>query len=179
MRVIVTCLVLLSLALFFSGCATMGPAVSRKNLKAEIDKLKNEKAALTAQRDAYKSETERLSNGMSMVKTQLAILQDSLSREKQKAVGLESKIEALSSELESLEKTAVYEEKSKVAPDDFTKKVQLALYTAGFDPGEIDGKMGPWTIQAIKNFQGANGLEVNGVVGRGTWEKLQEYLERK
>ncbi len=92
---------------------------------------------------------------------------------------MESKIEALSSELQSLKGTAVYEETSKVTPEAFTKKVQLALYAAGFDPGKIDGRMGSQTIQAIKNFQEANGLKVDGVVGKETWEELQGYLEMK
>lgn len=176
---IVTCLVLLSVALFLSGCATMGPAVNEKSLKTEIDKLKSENGALTAERDTYKSDTERLSKDAGKVKTQLTSLQDSLLQEKQKASELESRIEILSSELQSLKGTAVSEAPNMAAPDDFTKKVQLALYAAGFDPGKIDGKMGPQTVQAIKNFQEANGIKVDGVAGKGTWEKLQGYLEMK
>ena len=174
---ILTGIALLSLVLFFSGCATMmGPSVKEKSLKAEIDMLKHENKTIAAQRSAYKMDAERLSKE---TKTKLGNLQNSLSQEKQKTLELEAKIEALSSELQSLKGIAVYEEKPKVAPDDFTKKVQLAVYAAGFDPGKIDGKMGPRTVQAIKNFQEANGLEVDGVVGKGTWEKLQEYLEMK
>lgn len=169
---IVTCLVLLSVALFLSGCATMGPTANEKNLKTEIDNLKSENGALTAERDAY-----RLDAGK--VKTQLTSLQDSLLQEKQKASELESKIEALSGELQSLKGTAVNGATNIAAPDDFTKKVQLALYAAGFDPGKIDGRMGPQTIQAIKNFQEANGIKVDGVAGKETWEKLQGYLEMK
>ncbi len=112
----------------------------------------------------------------SEIKTQLTSLQDLLSQEKQRVIELEYKIETLSSELQSLKGIAVYEEKPKVTPDDFTKKVQLALATAGFNPGKADGKMGHQTIQAIKDFQEANGLEVDGVVDKETWEKLQRSL---
>jgi murein L,D-transpeptidase YcbB/YkuD len=169
---IVTCITLLSLVLIFSGCATLKAPVSEKNLKAEVDRLKQENQALAAQRDTYKSETNQ-------IKTQVDALQSSLSEEKQKTTELESKIESLSSELESFKGTTLYEEKPTVTPDDFTKKVQLALYTAGFDPGKIDGKMGPQTVQAVKNFQEANALKVDGIVGKETWEKLQGYLEMK
>ena len=119
------------------------------------------------------------------IKTQLTILQDSLSQQSQRIAELELKIEALSNELQSGEATTTYEttyeapKPKKVASEDFIKKVQSALAAAGFDPGRTDGKLGPKTIQALKNFQEANGLKVDGVVGVGTWEKLQEYLEKK
>lgn len=175
---IVTWMVLLSLALFFSGCVTTGPIAREKNLEAEVRRLKGEKEMLTAERDAYRTEAERLSNETSKIKARLANLQGSLSQERQKVAELESKIEALSNELQSLKEITVYET-PEIKPQDFTRRVQLALYAAGFDPGEIDGKMGPQTIQSIKDFQEANGLKVDGIVGEETWEKLQEYLEIK
>lgn len=42
---------------------------------------------------------------------------------------------------------------------------QQALKNAGFDPGPIDGRKGPRTIAAIKAFQRARGLAVDGSVG--------------
>ena len=135
---IVMCMVLMSLALVLSGCAT-----------------KEETSGIT---------------------TQLTALQDSLSQESQKVADLEIKVEALAREVQSLKAPAVSEAPKMTLED--IKKVQLALTAAGFDPGKADGKMGPQTVQAIKNFQEANGLKVDGVVGKGTWEKLQEvYLE--
>ncbi len=133
---IVTYMVLLSLTLFFSGCATQ-------------------------------EETKE-------IKTQLATLQDSLSQESQKVADLESKVEALSGELQSI-KGPTISEVPKMTSEDI-KMVQLALAAAGFDPGKADGKMGPQTIQAVKKFQEANGLKADGVVGKETWEKLQGYL---
>jgi len=56
------------------------------------------------------------------------------------------------------------------------KDIQQALKAAGFYDGPIDGRLGPKTHQAIRNFQQANGLKVEGVVGRHTWEKLAPYL---
>ena len=55
-------------------------------------------------------------------------------------------------------------------------KIQQALKNAGFYQGPVDGKLGAQTREAIKAFQRANGLRADGVVGRGTWEKLRPYL---
>lgn len=45
------------------------------------------------------------------------------------------------------------------------RQLQLALYQHGFSPGSIDGQMGPKTIAAVRAFQAAKGLKVDGVVG--------------
>ena len=59
-----------------------------------------------------------------------------------------------------------------------TRQIQTALKNAGFDPGAIDGKMGPRTRQAIKEFQRAKGLTPDGVVGPKTWAELGRYLKK-
>jgi murein L,D-transpeptidase YcbB/YkuD len=56
------------------------------------------------------------------------------------------------------------------------KNIQKALKSAGYDIGEIDGKIGPRTREAISTFQKANGLTPDGKVGNQTWAKLQTYL---
>ncbi len=55
--------------------------------------------------------------------------------------------------------------------------IQKALKKAGYYNGAIDGKVGPGTRDAIASFQKDNGLEADGVCGRGTWAKLKSYLE--
>jgi len=55
-------------------------------------------------------------------------------------------------------------------------KVQAALKKAGFYNGNVDGKIGPKTKAAIKEFQRKNNLKVDGVVGRGTWAKLKKNI---
>ncbi len=57
-----------------------------------------------------------------------------------------------------------------------TKDMQTALKNAGFDPGSLDGKMGPRTRQAIKDFQKSKGLVPDGAVGPKTWASLSKYL---
>ena len=48
------------------------------------------------------------------------------------------------------------------------ERIQDALKNKGFDPGPIDGVWGRQTIAAVKAFQAANGLEVDGIVGSET-----------
>ena len=57
-------------------------------------------------------------------------------------------------------------------------EIQLALKNAGFDPGAIDGKIGPMTKQAIKEFQKTKGLTPDGIVGPKTWAELSTYLKK-
>lgn len=59
--------------------------------------------------------------------------------------------------------------------------LQRALLRAGFDPDPpvtvVDCESylaGSKTVQAVRNFQTANGLAANGIVGPETWEALPE-----
>lgn len=52
-------------------------------------------------------------------------------------------------------------------------ELQRALAREGFDPGAVDGKFGPNTERAVRAFQRANGLDVDGVVGPHTRAALQ------
>ena len=42
------------------------------------------------------------------------------------------------------------------------KQAQSKLSTAGYSPGPVDGKMGPKTQAALKNFQQSQGLQASG-----------------
>ena len=59
------------------------------------------------------------------------------------------------------------------------KQIQIALSNAGYNPGAIDGRMGRQTREAIRAFQRANNLAVDGKVGKRTWSLLKEYLYKK
>jgi len=54
----------------------------------------------------------------------------------------------------------------------YVKELQKALKAKGFNPGPIDGQFGPKTEAAVKAFQRANHLAVDGIVGPKTWGKL-------
>jgi len=66
---------------------------------------------------------------------------------------------------------------STVSAQPSTRDIQRALRNAGFDPGPIDGKLGSRTRQAVREFQGVNGLQVDGIVGKRTWAKLAPFLD--
>jgi len=55
-------------------------------------------------------------------------------------------------------------------------EVQTALKNANFYTGQIDGKIGPKTRQAIEEFQKANNLKPDGKVGPKTWALLNTHL---
>lgn len=50
--------------------------------------------------------------------------------------------------------------------------IQKALKAKGFDPGPVDGIWGRKTIAAVKAFQHAEGLEVDGIYGPMTSSRL-------
>lgn len=50
--------------------------------------------------------------------------------------------------------------------------IQQALQEQGFDPGPIDGKFGPQTQSAVRQFQSQQGLVVDGIVGPNTEQAL-------
>lgn len=54
--------------------------------------------------------------------------------------------------------------------------IQKGLKGAGYYSGAIDGKMGPDSREALRNFQRDNGLTPDGVCGDQTWNKLKTYL---
>jgi len=68
-------------------------------------------------------------------------------------------------------------EDSLIPGEEKIKQIQSALKKAGFDPGPIDGKIGKKTKKAIRQFQKANGLKADGIVGKLTWVKLKKYLK--
>jgi len=64
----------------------------------------------------------------------------------------------------------------KMDTDEEIKAVQDALQKSGLYAGAIDGKLGPKSKQAIRDFQSANNLKVDGVVGPKTWQALQQQI---
>jgi len=59
------------------------------------------------------------------------------------------------------------------AYDAGVETAQTRLIQAGFDPGPVDGLMGPRTRKAIRAFQRANGVPVSGRLDRATRSKLK------
>jgi peptidoglycan hydrolase-like protein with peptidoglycan-binding domain len=54
------------------------------------------------------------------------------------------------------------------------RQLQQALKSLGYDPGAIDGQFGARTESAVKAFQKAQGIAVDGIVGDITWLNIDE-----
>ena len=63
--------------------------------------------------------------------------------------------------------------------DPLVEKAQHRLTELGYDAGTADGKMGQKTIEAIKQFQQAQGIAVTGKLDQVTVEKLAISQEKQ
>jgi N-acetylmuramoyl-L-alanine amidase len=55
-----------------------------------------------------------------------------------------------------------------------TSGVQARLANLGFDPGPVDGALGPKTRAALRSFQSVHGLRVHGGIDQQTLDRLRE-----
>lgn len=60
------------------------------------------------------------------------------------------------------------------AEGNITHIIQAMLYCLGYDTNGVEGIFGSGTDRAVRQFQEDNGLSVDGIVGRRTFEKLFE-----
>ncbi|MDO7281751.1 peptidoglycan-binding domain-containing protein [Shouchella clausii] len=60
----------------------------------------------------------------------------------------------------------------KGAKGNLTRVLQALLYMAGQNPGPFDGHFGDGTEKAVRAFQKAKGLTVDGIAGKNTWKAL-------
>jgi len=139
--------------LFVLLVSLTGCASLHKQKELEMQGLKNQISVLEAQIQTKDAEIDSLKGA--------------LSRE-----GEEKQAERLEA---SGKKKFTGEAKSR--PN--ARQIQIALKNAGYNPGSIDGKLGRQTRDAIRAFQRANNLIVDGKAGRKTWGLLREYLDKK
>ena len=74
--------------------------------------------------------------------------------------------------------TAVTAAAADAGPVGSISEIQTALRSVGLYQGNVDGKLGPMTKQAIMQFQEAHQLEADGKVGSKTWALLKPYLAK-
>jgi peptidoglycan hydrolase-like protein with peptidoglycan-binding domain len=129
-----------------------GCATARKQKDLEIQGLRNQISVLETQIQAKDEEINNLRDALS--KTEVV-------RETKTLVVSKKKV--------------ILEVKSRPK----IKQVQMALRNAGYNPGAVDGRMGKQTRDAIRAFQRANNLPVDGKVGKKTWNLLKGYLYKK
>lgn len=111
------------------------------------------------------------------LKNKVAVLETRLKEKDQEIYDLKEAQNKASEEKEAVVKNASVEKvdlKHKIRST--PKAIQIALKNANFYKGNINGKMGKSTIEAIKEFQKANNLHVDGKVGKKTWELLKAYV---
>jgi peptidoglycan hydrolase-like protein with peptidoglycan-binding domain len=60
------------------------------------------------------------------------------------------------------------------ASGEAVRELQTALKGLGYDPGPVDGQFGAGTEAAVKAFQKAQGITVDGIVGDITWLNIDE-----
>jgi peptidoglycan hydrolase-like protein with peptidoglycan-binding domain len=65
----------------------------------------------------------------------------------------------------------------KGATGEAVRELQIALQETGNNPGAIDGVFGAHTEAAVKAFQQARGITVDGIVGPITWRNIDEFAE--
>jgi predicted RNase H-like nuclease (RuvC/YqgF family) len=114
------------------------------------------------------------------LQTQVKQLRWQLQEKDEKISDLENQLEKTRVQTERTKEVKIYS--SDIQPEKgyivkpTAEEIQTALKNAGFYNGSIDGKIGKKTKSAIREFQKANELVVDGVVGDKTWAKLGKYL---
>ncbi len=127
-----------------------GCATGGRNAALEIENLKNQILVLQTESEASAQ--------------QVAQLQQIISNNEKEKASLSTQISMLSGKVKP------------VALIGSIKQIQIALKNAGYDSGNLDGKMGGKTRKAIKDFQKDNLLPVTGKVDKETWFKLRGFL---
>lgn len=150
-RQLVAIALLVSMAFVITGCST---AKKKRELAEEVSDVKGRVDTLETRVEGVESkqaEVERMSSEQAM-----ALEEIKKRRERPVAnISVKPRLNARSK--------------------DTVKQVQMCLKNAGFYTGAIDGIKGRGTSRAIKDFQKANGLKADGVVGPRTWEVLSKY----
>lgn len=123
------------------------------------------------------TKTENKDTQIQQLKIQIEDLKSELNQKNEEVSGLEEDLQNAQAETASSSKMkgakGMRQDAGRMSP----KRVQTALKNAGFYKGAVDGKIGRGTKRAIREFQKSNGLKADGVIGKETSLKLQEYLK--
>ena len=96
---------------------------------------------------------------------------------KDKAVRAKDKIKETVAHAKDKMRSKTDQADRRVAMTD-TRAAQEALKTQGFDPGPIDGRMGPRTRAALTDYQRKNDLPSTGMLDDATMSKLNVRSSR-
>lgn len=149
-------LVMLVVALNLAGCATFTGGSRINQLEQRVQQLENE----------LDSKEQEINNLKFDLTAAPASDDDEIIFD-----------ETILSELKAKESKKTYKAPAKPKYIKKTNRnIQRALKSAGYYKGRIDGKIGKYTKRAIRSFQRAKKLRVDGIVGKRTWSALKKYL---
>jgi hypothetical protein len=157
---------------------SIGPAFAaddktEADRKVEQAERKLEKAEDKAQHEAVKAE-DKVEGTKDTVKDKAVRAKDTV---KEKAVSAKDKVKDTFTRAKDKvrDKTERADHASVMAD---TRAAQQALRTEGFDPGPIDGVMGPRTEAALRDYQRAHELQDTGRLDEPTMAKLNVRAQR-
>lgn len=156
-----TTILLAAMTLALAGCATMGQdRATVSQLQMRIGDLEREITQKDNQISDLSYQVKDLSYEIDKMKTQV------------------KKQGSTSTAVDSA-KDAFYKARAEemIRVSATPEEVQSALKSAGFYNGEIDGRLGNQTKNAIMSFQKSKGLKADGLIGKQTWTELQTYLQ--
>jgi outer membrane murein-binding lipoprotein Lpp len=142
-------------AMILAGCETVP-----KKVKKDI-------AGLTGRVDTLESRVENVEGKQTELETAVT----SAARAAAAAGHTESKAKVRTSRINVSPKRM-----SSPRTREEMREIQICLKNANFYQGEIDGIKGRATRRAIREFQKANALRADGVVGPKTRELLSKYM---
>ena len=120
------------------------------------------------------STTDKVESTMDTIKDKAEHAKDTI---KDKAVRTKDTIKEKFAHAKDKMRSKTEQADDRVAMAD-TRAAQEALKTQGFDPGPIDGRMGPRTRAALNDYQRKNDLPVTGMLDDATMTKLNVRSSR-
>lgn len=115
-----------------------------------------------------------LSQEIKQHEMRITALQEELQRKDERIGRLEKELASVRSA--KPQKTTQTAKPAQTSMESTPANIQKSLKNAGLYTGPIDCKIGGNTKNAIIEFQKLNGLKPDGIVGKKTWARLQEFL---
>jgi peptidoglycan hydrolase-like protein with peptidoglycan-binding domain len=153
-----------------SGCATTQMKAQNEQLESRVTDLEKNQQAKDAEIVDLQYQVKDLSSKLDSSKTADA---EQAVPDSQSSTDQGESANASSSYRNDAGSLGVNIIRVKVSPE----KIQRALKAAGVYTGQVDGRIGPGTKEAIIEFQKSHGLKADGVLGRRTWDALKTYLK--
>ncbi|HOY10063.1 MAG TPA: peptidoglycan-binding domain-containing protein [Candidatus Omnitrophota bacterium] len=157
-----TCVLIMTVMVFLSGCVTASPNAGNANLsQMRVGELEQEVRLKDDEIKDLQYQVKDLNYEIDRLKSKMG-RSDSLAMPDRR--GSDSSGALADGEIIRIDVSA--------------RQVQIALQNAGYYKGKIDGKVGEMTKSAISSFQKDHGLKIDGLLGQKTWNELKKYLDR-